>query len=73
MDMTAMVRRMHMDPRVGTFLKFPTKETLRSEYCHGRVMREHPLFNNLDPQRVNEGKSTLFFFFQMIKCLSFGE
>ena len=53
MDMKSMVRRMLMDPKLGTLLRFPTKEAKSSEYIHGSVMRESPLFNLLDPQVIN--------------------
>jgi len=59
MDMPSMVRRMMMDPRLGNFCKYPTKEAASSQYIHGAVMREHPLFNLLDPQIANGG--LLFF------------
>ena len=59
MDMPSMVRRMMMDPRLDTFCKYPTKEAASSQYIHGAVMREHPLFNLLDPQIANGG--LLFF------------
>jgi len=53
MDMPSLVRRMLIDPQLGTFLEFPTKEDISSQYVHGRVMRESPLFNPLDPQTLN--------------------
>jgi len=42
-----------MDPQLGTFLKYPTKEEVASEYVHGEVIRQSPLLNQLDPQTLN--------------------
>ena len=58
MDMPSMVRRMVMDPRVDVFDKFPVREDSSSQYVHGAVMRESPLFNLLNPQLRDGGMSS---------------
>ena len=61
-DVKALLTRMLNHPN-RKFFKNPVKPTQASEYWHGRLFRESPLFNNLSPHKTENGSNLSLFYF----------